>query len=65
DFLEASRVNLHDFVIVKFIYQSKKFSNKQINKCINLFLYTEKKLKSNSNLNKKTDLELMIVINVI
>ena len=65
DFLEASRVNLPDFVIEKFINQSKKFSNKQLNKCINLCLYTEKKLKSNSNLNKKTELELMIVSTVI
>ncbi|MBO3337805.1 DNA polymerase III subunit delta [Clostridium perfringens] len=65
DFLEASRVNLPDFVIEKFINQSKKFSNKQLSKCINLCLYTEKKLKSNSNLNKKTELELMIVSTVI
>ena len=52
-------------MIEKFINQSKKFSNKQLNKCINLCLYTEKKLKSNSNLNKKTELELMIVSTVI
>ena len=65
DFLENSKVNLPDFVIEKFINQSKKFSNKQLNKCIKLCLYTEKKLKGNSNLNKKTELELMIVSTVI
>lgn len=65
DFLEANRINLPDFVIEKFINQGKKFSSKQLNKCINLCLYTEKKLKSNSNLNKKIELELMIISTVI
>lgn len=64
EFLKVTRVNLPTFIIEKFINQSKKFNDKQLTKCIQLCIDTEKKLKS-SSIDAKTEMELMIIGTVI
>ncbi|MPQ42260.1 DNA polymerase III subunit delta [Clostridium tarantellae] len=60
DFKGAFGFSIPPFVVEKFINQGKKFSNKQINKCIKVCMESEKKLKS-TNIDGKTELELMII----
>ncbi|MGL5245146.1 MAG: DNA polymerase III subunit delta [Sarcina sp.] len=48
------------FVIERFLNQGKKFSDKQLTKCIRVCMESEKKLKS-TTIDGKTELELMIV----
>lgn len=64
EFLTVNKINLPNFIIEKFITQSKKFNEKQLAKCIKLCVETEKKLKS-SGIDSKTEMELMIISTVI
>ncbi len=64
EFLSISKINLPNFVIEKFITQSKKFSEVQLGKCIKLCANTEKILKS-TNVNAKTEMEIMIIKTVM
>ncbi len=64
EFLNINRVNLPDFVIEKLITQSKKFSEKQLGRCIKLCSQTERVLKS-TKVNPKNEMELMIIKTVI
>ena len=60
----AKEIKRPVFVAEKLIGQSKKFSFKQLEKCMIEFLELERKLK-NSSLDKKTELELFIMKTVI
>ena len=64
EFLSVNRVNLPNFVIEKFITQSKKFSEKQLGNCIKLCAQTERILKS-TRVNPKNEMELMIIKTVM
>ncbi len=56
----ASELRLPTFICEKLIRQSRKFKLKQLKGCIELCMKTEKTLKS-SSLDKKTEMELMII----
>ncbi|MGL5615380.1 MAG: DNA polymerase III subunit delta [Sarcina sp.] len=58
-------LKLPTFVVEKFIAQSKKFKTGAIKKALNSTLETEKRLKSQSFLDKKTELELMVIKTLI
>ncbi|QPJ85928.1 DNA polymerase III subunit delta [Sarcina sp. JB2] len=64
EFLMVSRVNLPNFVVEKMITQSKKFNEEQLARCIKLCANTEKILKS-TNVNAKSELEIMIIKTVM
>ncbi|MDO4534277.1 MAG: DNA polymerase III subunit delta [Clostridium perfringens] len=64
EFFSINKVNLPDFVIEKFITQSKKFSEKQLGRCIKLCSQTERVLKS-TRVNPKNEMELMIIKTVM
>lgn len=64
DFFKSNKIKLPPFIIEKLINQSRKFSNKQLVKCINLCIDTEKKLK-NSSVDSKTEMEMMIISTVV
>ena len=56
----ARDLRLPPFVCEKLMLQSKKFSIEQLRKCMKLCIEAEKTLKS-STLDKKTEMELMII----
>ena len=60
----AREIHRPVFVVEKLIGQSRKFTIKQIESCMEEFIETEKKLKS-SSLDKKIELELFIMKTVI
>lgn len=64
EFLRVNRINLPNFVVEKFITQSKKFNEKQLARCIQLCANTEKVLKSTSS-NAKSEMEIMIIKTVM
>lgn len=64
EFLSVNRINLPNFVVEKFITQSKKFSENQLARCIKLCANTEKTLKSTSS-NAKSEMEIMIIKTVM
>lgn len=64
EFLSVNRINMPNFVIEKFITQSKKFSEEQLGKCIRFCADTEKILKSTST-NAKSEMEIMIIKTVM
>lgn len=57
----AKEMGLPNFIVDKLSKQGKGFSDVIIKKALNLTLETEKRLKSQSHLNKRTELELMII----
>jgi DNA polymerase III subunit delta len=56
----AKELKLHPYICEKLIAQSKKFTIRQVKKCLELCLSTEKVLKS-SQTEKKTEMELLII----
>lgn len=56
----AKELRLPPFICEKLIMQSKKFTMEQLRKCMKLCIDAEKTLKS-STIDKKTEMELMII----
>lgn len=56
----SKALRLHPFICEKMMTQSKKFSLNQLKKCLEMCLTTERILKS-SQVEKKTEMELLIV----
>ena len=57
----AKEMRLPNFIVDKLSKQGKGFSDIVIKKALNLTLETEKRLKSKSHLNKRTEMEVMII----
>lgn len=57
----SRELKLPNFVTEKLITQSRKFKDSSIKKALDITLETEKRLKSQSSLDKKTEIELMII----
>ena len=57
----SRELKLPSFVVEKLINQSRKFKDGAIKKALNISLETEKRLKSQSYLDKKTEIELMVI----
>ncbi len=56
----ARELNLNPFICEKLMSQSKKFSLKQLKKCMELCLNTERNIKT-STIDKKTEIEMLII----
>ncbi|WP_297436312.1 DNA polymerase III subunit delta [uncultured Clostridium sp.] len=57
----AREMGLPNFIVDKLSKQSNGFSDVVIKKALSLSLETEKNLKSRSNLNRRTEMELMVI----
>lgn len=57
----AREMSLPNFIVDKLTKQSRGFNDVTIKKALSLTLETEKNLKSKSHLNRRTELELMII----
>ncbi|MGL4991462.1 MAG: DNA polymerase III subunit delta [Sarcina sp.] len=57
----AREMGLPTFIIAKLIKQSKGFNDIVIRRALSLTIETEKNLKSKSYLNKRTELEIMLI----
>ncbi|WP_066872386.1 DNA polymerase III subunit delta [Clostridium mediterraneense] len=59
DFVKELKLPI--FIVEKLIGQSKRFNENAIKKALNISLETEKRLKSKSHLDKRTEMEIMLI----